>query len=294
MPPRSRIQIAKPDIVRFFDELPNAVFGAKDLASILSEHRAEWRLTQRMCVDEFIEFLTRSSKLKAHRFGFPTRTEIRYTWGDVHFLQVVLSLKRDSYFTHYTAVRMHGLTEQVPKTIFLNYEQSPHARTQILDQEAIDAAFAKPQRQSNNIAEVSGVRVYLLNGMHTALLGVERRDIVYDDSRPLPVRVTGLERTLIDITVRPAYAGGVFEVRKAFELARETVSVNRLAAMLQKLQFAYPYHQAIGFYMERAGYKPSLIDLVRRFPTDFDFYLTHGMAEKHYVKKWRLYVPSGL
>ncbi len=100
-----------------------------------------------------------------------------------------------------------------------------------------------------------------------------------------PLRFTNLERTLIDATVRPVYAGGVFEVRKAYELAKEKVSVNRLAALLQKLDYIYPYHQAIGFYLERAGYKVGLVSLLRRFPMEFDFYLAHDMGQTEYVQR---------
>jgi hypothetical protein len=85
----------------------------------------------------------------------------------------------------------------------------------------------------------------------------------------------------------------VFEVAKAFELARETLSVNALSAMLKKLNFAYPYHQAIGFYLERAGYRASLLDLLRRFPREFDFYLAHEMSGTRFDKAWRLHVPKG-
>jgi hypothetical protein len=60
------------------------------------------------------------------------------------------------------------------------------------------------------------------------------------------------------------------------------------------LAFTYPYHQAIGFYLEHSGaYRESQIELLRQFPMEFDFYLTHAMREKKYVKKWRLYVPDG-
>ena len=66
-------------------------------------------------------------------------------------------------------------------------------------------------------------------------------------SRDLDLRTTTLERTLIDIAVRPFYAGGVAEVAKACEMAKnKEVSVNRLASMLTKMHFGYPYHQAIG------------------------------------------------
>ena len=63
--------------------------------------------------------------------------------------------------------------------------------------------------------------------------------------------------------------------------------------MLKKLDFAYPHHQAIGFYLERAGYRASTLDLLRRCPMRFDFYLTHGMAETRFDKTWRVHVPQG-
>ena len=106
------------------------------------------------------------------------------------------------------------------------------------------------------------------------------------------LRFTSLERTLIDIAVRPIYSGGISEVAKAYRFAQERVSVNVLAATLDKLNYVYPYHQAIGFYLERAGYKPTQLDLLRRFPMKFDFYLMHGMKETQYVKDWRLHIPK--
>src|SRR5205085_11677041 len=105
--------------------------------------------------------------------------------------------------------------------------------------------------------------------------------------------VTGIDRTLINIVVRQTYAGGVHEVLNAYRKAAAMVSVNRLTATLQKLSYTYPYHQAIGFYLKRAGYKQAQLDLLRRFPMDFDFYLTHQTKEKDYVKEWRLFVPKG-
>ena len=114
-----------------------------------------------------------------------------------------------------------------------------------------------------------------------------------EEGQEIQVRLTNLERTLIDITVRPVYAGGVFEVAKAFELAKEQVSVNKLVAMLNKLDFAYPYHQAIGYYLERAAYKASQLDLIRRLPIQHDFYLAHDMGETRYENSWRLHIPNG-
>jgi hypothetical protein len=295
---RARIQIAKPDIFKLFDELPQKVYKQSELARILTRERGFWRLTQSTTTNDFIKFLTNSGKLRKIVFPFPKpyNRETRFVWGDVPFSTVVLSLKPHCHFSHYSAVQIHGLTEQIPKTTYINFEQPLASNsTGELSQKGIDIAFKRKVRTTSYIAETNEFRVCVLNGKNTAYLGVvddmptaERRK----DGSQVKVRVTNLERTLIDIAVRPAYAGGVTEVLKAYQLAQPALSVNRLAAMLQQLRYIYPYHQVIGYYLERAGYKPSLLGLLRRFGMDFDFYLVHQMKETEYVKDWRLYVPK--
>lgn len=289
----ARIQIAKSDIIAYFDNHTPSILKPTDVAAILSKERKFWRLTQSTTTQNFIQFLIENAKLRRLDFPFPYRGEQRYVWGEVPLLEVLLTLKKDAYFSHYTAVRMHGLTEQVPKTIYLNHEQQPQAQNSHLEQGRIAAAFSRRPRVSQNVIDFGDVRICLINGMNTKQLGVITEQVNYDGSALAEVRLTNLERTLIDITVRPIYSGGVFEVQKAFRLAKEKVSVNALTAMLVKLRYVYPYHQAIGFYLERAGYKPELLDLLRRFPMDYDFYLTHQMGETEYIKDWRLHVPKG-
>jgi hypothetical protein len=293
---RARIQIAKPDILKLFEEYPQKVLRQSDLARILTEHRGLWRLAQSTTTQNFIDFLLRSTKLSKIIFPFmqPYNREIRYTWGDVPFPHVMLSLKPHCHFSHYTAVQIHGLTEQVPKTTYLNFEQHLTSNsTGELSQQSIDTAFKRRVRITNYIAETNDFRVCLINGKNTGYLGVQDDAPSHNYDRRIPnVRVTNVERTLIDIAVRPVYSGGVDEVLKAYRLAEEKVSVNRLAAILQKLGFIYPYHQVIGFYLERAGYKLQLLDLFRRFPMQFDFYLTHQMLETEYIRDWRLHVPK--
>lgn len=293
----TRIQIAKPDILRFFDTLPVRVHKASDIARYLDEQREFWRLALSTTATQFIEFLCASAKLKQVEFAFPRpyRKETRYIWGEVPIYQVMLALKAGAYFSHYTAVHMHGLTEQVPKTIYLNQEQVLESSlTAELSQKNIDAAFRRPVRMSRNVAEVEDFRLCVISGKNTGKLGVIEEEKLDAYGRPMGrVRFTNVERTLIDIVVRPAYAGGVFEVLKAYRLAKDVVSVNRLVATLKKLGHIYPYHQAIGFYLERAGYKSSAIDLLSEFPREYDFYLTHKMAQTQYVPRWRLHIPEG-
>ncbi len=290
---RSRLQIAKPDIVTFFSEKAPRVMKPRQLGAILSEQRSGWRLAQNTTINHFIAFLTKSANLKRHAFEFPTRPETLFVWGKVPLFEILQHLKPKSYFSHYTAMRMHGLTEQVPKVIYISHERTTAATRSELSQTAIDEAFQRPARVSSNAVDFGDQRIVLLNSAFTDELGVIDQAIQHGSEASVSVRATNLERTLIDAAVRPVYSGGVFEVAKAFELAKDTLSVNSMSAKLKKLDFAYPYHQVIGFYLERAGYRSSTLDLLRRFPMTFDFYLTHEMAETRFDKTWRLHVPKG-
>ena len=291
----TRLQIAKADIFKFFEELENPVLKLREIQSILSRQRTFWRLAQATSADDLIAFLTRHGRLRRLEFPFPQRPETLYVWGNVPLPVILLGLRKDVYFSHYTAMRMHGLTEQVPHATYLTDERSEGAARPpvALTQADIDQAFARPPRVSHNVVMHEGRKVWLLNGAHTGQLGVTTERVHDDDGKPVEVRLTNLERTLIDISVRPVYAGGVHEVAKAYALALERVSVNKLVSTLHKLAFAYPYHQAIGYYLERAGCKPALLDLVRRLPMELDFYLAHDMGPTRYVGEWRLFVPEG-
>lgn len=292
---RSRLQIAKTDIVRHFDALPHRTLKLKEIRSILSKQRGFWRLAHNTTTEQFITFLQKHSKLTIAEFDFPQRAETCYVWGEVPLLSIVLSLRKNLHLSHYTAMRTHGLTEQVPHAIYVTDERTtrPPAAPRALDQAQIDAAFERPVRASKNRATHGDTTIYLLNGAHTDHLGVVNQATTAESGETINVRVTGLERTLIDITIKPMYAGGVFEVAKAFALAKERASVNKMLAMLRKLDFLYPYHQAIGYYLERAGYSSSQLDQVRRLPFVHDHYLTHDMGPTRYEPDWRLWVPQG-
>jgi hypothetical protein len=83
-------------------------------------------------------------------------------------------------------------------------------------------------------------------------------------------------------------------VLQAYQRAQGRISINNIIATLQKLDTFYPYHQAIGFYLERAGYSKHQLVKLKEIGMDFDFYLTHSMRETTYDKDWKLHYPRGL
>jgi hypothetical protein len=106
--------------------------------------------------------------------------------------------------------------------------------------------------------------------------------------------VTDLERTLIDIAVRPVYGGGVYEILAAYRAAADKIEIRRIVAYLEALEYKYPYHQAIGFYLERAGAPAANTAPLRELGLDFDFYLVHGLKAPVLDSSWGIYVPDGL
>jgi predicted transcriptional regulator of viral defense system len=215
----------------------------------------------------------------------------RYLVGDATEYSIALSLRRGSYLSHASAIYAHGLSQQIPRTVYANREQSPKPRPKGgMTQESIDRAFRNNARTSNYAFSYQGIRILLLSGKATGNMGVGPVSLPSGES----LETTGLERTLIDITVRPTYAGGVFEVQKVFKEASNRLSLITLATMLTKLDYVYPYHQALGFYLQRAGFSMQELKVLRGQAFTYDFYLTNRIIKPQYDPEWRLYYPGAM
>lgn len=218
------------------------------------------------------------------------RSVTRYRIGDVSPVQIAASLRPRGYLSHATAVFLHGLTDEAPATHYVNVEQSLKAAPSgALTQQRLDQAFARQQRASNFVFTHEGLNYVVLSGKHTGQFGVV--DLVTTDAGT--VRTTDLERTLVDIVVRPTYASGLYQVRKAFEGAADRVSIERVVETLDTLRHVYPYHQALGFLLERAGVSAARLAPLQSMERRWDFYLTHGMKSAVLDPTWRIYHPRG-
>ena len=281
---------------QFLDNYSQKVFTRQELREFLEAHGRELGAPESLTVSRLIKVLHEEEALaiiKARREGKHSGvgTKTRYAWGDVSPYAFGISLLADAYLSHASAMFLHALTDQVPKTIYVNKEQSPKPRPLgRLSQPAINRAFKRPARTSSFVFFTRDARYVLLNGKNTGRLEVSP----IQTPRGELVATTKLERTLIDIVVRPSYAGGIREVLEAYRTAVPRISTNTLVATLKKLDHIYPYHQALGFLLQRAGMGERQLAKLEALGLQWDFYLANKISEPAYDSRWRIFYPQGL
>lgn len=263
----------------------------KDIGKILNDIKDNINLPYSTTRNEFLDFLLQKKIIKEEIIKLPKRKMTKYLFGNISSYELALSINPGSYLSHYTAMFLHGLTDNVPKIIYTNTEQFKKSNNQTnnLEQINIDRAFSRPMRKTNNIAKLKNFNVILLNGKNVNRLEVIDIEI---EGKKLPI--TSIERTLIDIVTRPEYAGGVLEILNSYKEAKGRFSTGRLIATLNNFNYTYPYHQVIGFYLEKAGYDEKILSRFDKLSKNYDFYLTYQMKEKSFSKRWRMYYPSYL
>lgn len=274
-----------------FQQIKKNIYTFSEIKKIIDENSDSWGVSGNKSYRAVITDLIEHTTFKKWVFNFSSQKETKYTYGEFSDLELISQLKRKSFFCYYTAMYLHNLTEQHPSVYYISVEQTPKFfdSNNTLKQERIDLAFKNKPRSTNNIAEYKNYKIYLISGKSSHNLGVVDYNI-----ENTQVKITDLERTLLDATVRPEYSGGVFEVMKAYKNAAKKISVKKLYDYLKKMDYIYPYHQCIGFYLEKTDLiSEKEISVFLKKGVKYNFYLAHGFKSLDYSDKWKLYYPRG-
>jgi predicted transcriptional regulator of viral defense system len=277
----------------YFETLGTKIYSRRDIEEILTYNRGLWDLPRNIRMPDLLDHVVRHLALKKIILTSPNydRKYVRYAWGEISVYQLGLSLRPRSYLSHHSAMYLNDLTEVPSKTIYVNSEQFPKFRDETsLEQRSIDLAFKSKPRTSKYIFAHKNWKICCLSGLNKNNLAV----VEIETPNSGKLQVTDIERTLIDIAVRPFYSGSTSEVQRAYIKARGKISVDRLVSILRKIDYIYPYHQVIGFYMDRAGFENSALNSLKRMGLKYDFYLDYGMVQADYSKEWRVYFPRNL
>ncbi len=287
MAPRTKFYKAHREIDHFFEKSGLRVFTKQEITNILESKSAEWDLpikynskVFRQDLTDFLEF----KRLLIDRFEV-------FSYKKPEYLDIFQKLKRFSFFSHYTALRLHDLTEQTPYHVYVSTARENTKSAEEISQHEIDAAFSKEKRKASEPISFDKYKIFI----RTIVCGnqdVETKQI-NSEEYSFFINITNLEKTLIDAVIKPEDCGGPAEVLKAFIRSKEKVSVIKIKSIIKRLGYKYPYHQLIGFYMERAEFDEKKIKIIEEIPIHNDFYLIHGKNEM-YSSRWRLHYPNAL
>jgi predicted transcriptional regulator of viral defense system len=290
----SNLERARSKIQSYFSNGDRKAYTTLDLQEIFHENHSSWRLAASTSYNKFVDFLCVDTDiLRLTRLVHTSSGAIKkvYTNSEASNYDIICTIKKSGYLSYLSALVIHELTLQSPKTFYISDEiHKNYSTNSSLTQANVDKAFSKVQRKSSNIykEEKTGDRyVFIEKKENSHDIGILKNGL----SR---FPVSDLERTLIDCTVRPQYSGGIFSVLEAFKNARKKIDINKMIHYLDELNYIYPYHQLIGFYLDRSGYSMGDLDLLKRRVTKLKFYITYNLNKKVLDKKWNIYYPEGI
>ena len=180
--------------------------------------------------------------------------------SDAHEYEIAMSLVSPAAISHWSALHHHGLTEQIPMTIFVltTTEASvPRVRSSAPD------SSRKDYEMGDIIYRFIQVKPHRFFGTERVWLG---------DGR---VWITDMERTLLDGLGKPRYCGGFAEVLHGFELGVEWVDTERMADYVSRMDASTA--KRLGWVLESHGIGDPIIDRLASLP----------------IKGWRKLDPSG-
>ena len=175
-------------------------------------------------------------------------------------------LSESSYISYHTALEFHGLAHPSSNDVFV----SSHSRFNPFRYDEADYIYCR--QTSDSI-----------------------KGIMTPNGNPL-VRVTDLERTLLDCFDRIDRAGGIEELQHCMENV-VTLNEEKLVTYLEYYDKAFLY-QKTGFLLERikeqTRISDSFLELCREKGTKSVKWLTNNEKSDTFANRWRLYVPQVL
>lgn len=159
-----------------------------------------------------------------------------------HEFEIAMALVSPAAISHWSALHHHGLSEQVPRKIFIltNTEASvPRVRT--------------TKRKGRNNGYPVGDMIYqFVQVKPERYFGVEK--VWIGETR---VTITDPERTLLDGLSMPQYCGDFAEVLHAFDVRRDDLNVQRIVEYACKVDTATA--KRLGWVLEFQGIDPVLL-----------------------------------
>ncbi len=166
-----------------------------------------------------------------------------------HEYEIATFLVTPAAISHWSALSYHGLTEQPPRTVFVSTTtQASVPRSRRNDADRLDQGY-----------EVLGTAYQFIQLKPERYFGAEK--VWLNDAR---VRITDLERTLLDALSMPQHCGGFAEALHAFRSVTDRLDIDRIVGYALQLDGATA--KRLGWVLEQDGIDSPQLDVLADFP----------------------------
>ncbi|MCZ6624321.1 MAG: nucleotidyltransferase domain-containing protein [Deltaproteobacteria bacterium] len=186
------------------------------------------RLFQKDLLPQFLDRLERKGwirRIKRGRFAVIPLSSGEARIPQLHEFLIAMELVSPAVIAYWSALNHHGMTEQIPRTVFI----------------------ATNHHVQLNTKEALGVTFKIVSVQPRKFFGIEK-----DWINEQPFSVTDNEKTLIDGLDLPKYVGGVGEIVKALSQAWDELNEVKLREYAVKIGNS-AVAKRLGYLMEALG-----------------------------------------
>ena len=177
----------------------------------------------------------------------------------LHEFEIAMALVHPAAISHWSAMSHHGLTDQVPRRVFV-----------LTTARAVPRVRGKKHERNGSGYPVGGTTYQFVQVKPERFFGIDQ--VWINESR---IAITDPERTLLDGLMAPQHCGDFAEVLHAFEVHAPKLDVERIIGYALKLDAATA--KRLGWILERQGIASDRLEPLRAHP----------------IKGYRLLDPSG-
>ena len=138
-----RVRIPRTAAKATIEATGRRVFARSEIVQLLKENEQIAPLIRAMGEEDFVRAVARAIPLKRVELASSKYSAAeRYVLGEASLYEIGISLRPRAFLSHGTALFLLGLTDQLPKAIYVNHEQTPKGqRAGGLIQASLDRAF---------------------------------------------------------------------------------------------------------------------------------------------------------
>ncbi|MCP4134737.1 MAG: hypothetical protein GY754_27430 [bacterium] len=216
--------------------------------------------------------------------------------GSPNAFDIALSLKKKSFLTGYLVFAFLGWTEYIPTIIHVNWKRNLFKKTNspIVNDVLQKVAF-KPKKASRLRFKYNDYEIMILNGQVIKKYKQQHFRLLSEIAELPDYTETYVEeRLIIESLINYHYFGGADIVWDAGIDQFLNLDLDLMYKIYKELDLIYPYANAIGYWMEKAGVSQKYLrKWEKMIDYNMQFHMFMGDGERRvWNKKWNLYVSK--